>query len=103
MPRRKGREGVTGTQDLYVRRMVQRGGRVRYRREWWAHPLLADRVGQEILVHDFAFLGTIDLWECWYPMGTNRRAFRFLPKNRRLWQIGALIAQDVPPEQDGSL
>lgn len=93
------REGLTGTQDLRKRRTVQRGGRIRYNHEWWYDPALEHYIGIEVLVHDYAFLGTIDVYECWYPRGTNRRAFKFLRSNRPLWQQGPMIAADVRPVQ----
>lgn len=92
------RPSKNDTEDLWIRRIVQSGGRIRYKHEWYQHPKLLEHVGREILVHDYAFLGMVTMHECLYPYGTSRKARPRLRSNQPLWTIGTLIVADVKPE-----
>lgn len=88
------------TREVWIRRTVQSGGKIRYAHAWYIHPNLLEHIGHEVLVHDAGFGADIDVIECLYLGGTSRTARRYLRSNAPLWSPGrSIVNQLYPVEQ----
>ena len=90
--------GQTGLFQRTVRRFVRPGGVVRYGGYVYQDDRLLSHVGHEILVREIGWCIGVDLFECWYPVGTARQ--KWMPKNRPVWVVGTPIATDVEPVRE---